>query len=131
PDWRRAASRRKERSQRRPWLRCLGSVARAGIASAGKCGYDGFSPRRRGIVRRRWRGKNRLDADALTVRVVATPGDLGPRLAPGVPAGVSAARCGERDAIDRADRQAQLAAGAQIVDDGVHALGRTDDGVGP
>ena len=34
-----------------------------------------------------------------------------------------------RDAVDRAHRHAQLAAGAQRVDHGVHALGRADDAV--
>ncbi len=48
---------------------------------------------------------------------------------PGLPAG--AARRGrlEVDAVDRTDRQAQLAAGAIVGDHGVHALGRADDAV--
>lgn len=33
------------------------------------------------------------------------------------------------DAIDRARRQAEVAAGAEICDDGVHAFASTDDGI--
>jgi hypothetical protein len=49
--------------------------------------------------------------------------------APGVPAGAVAGDLDHRDAIHRAHRQAQVAAGAQLVDDGVHLLRRADDAI--
>ena len=52
---------------------------------------------------------------------------LGAQRIPGVPAGALAARADHRDAVDRADRHAQLAAGAELVDDDVHSLGGADD----
>lgn len=50
-------------------------------------------------------------------------------LAPCVPAGGVARDGNHRDAIDRAGRHAQVAAGAQRVDDRMHLLGRARDGI--
>jgi hypothetical protein len=59
---------------------------------------------------------------------VALAGRVGLLGAPGLPAGALAGT-GTSDAVDRADRHAQLAAGALVVDHRVHALGRADDAV--
>ncbi len=60
---------------------------------------------------------------------VALPRGVGLLRAPGLPAGPVSGRSDEGDAVDRTDRKAQLAAGAQLRNDGVHLLRRADDAV--
>jgi len=71
----------------------------------------------------------RVTREARLPARVARARCVGLRGRPGVPAGGAGAGFLQRDAVHRAHRQAQLAAGAVGLDHGVHALGRADDRV--
>ena len=64
------------------------------------------------------------------MKVVAFPGRVGLRLRPRAPTGCVARDVFHGDAIDRADRQTQLAAGAIGLDYSVPHLVAAQDGVG-
>ena len=68
-----------------------------------------------------------LDADL--VPAVALAGALGLRRAPGGPAAAPRRDLGQRDAVHRADRDAEFATGAVRVDDVMHQLVAADDRV--
>lgn len=63
-------------------------------------------------------------------RCIARAGQIGLRRRPGGPSGGRAAGIFQMDAVHRADRYTELAAGAIGLDDGVHLFVRAEDGVG-
>ena len=64
-----------------------------------------------------------------SMEFVSLPRFVGQRLAPGTPAGEITAHVDQRDAVDRAGWQAQLASGALCIDDGVQRLRPPDDAI--
>ena len=118
PAKRRAAARRAA-----PWQRRMRGLRRT---RQGRQCWQG-PPGRRGRRRPQLQPRSRRRTAPGGAHSVRAPRP--PARAPGLPAGARAAGADERDAVDRADRQAQLAAGAGGLDHRVHALRRTDDAV--